>query len=96
MSDILIVDDEADIRDLVKDILEDEAVLKVGVGVSKDAKKLLVDYGVKVMGLRSLDGIAAKLRPGEEAPVGLGALAFEFLKVKMDKSREVREKADEL
>ena len=74
-------------KDLIP-VLEDETVLKLGVGVSKDAKKLKKDYGVEMMGSRSLDALAARLRPGKP-PVGLSALASEFLGVKMDKSKEV-------
>ncbi|EDO46953.1 predicted protein, partial [Nematostella vectensis] len=69
----------------LKGLLEDRAVLKFGVGIMDDAKKLSDTFGLAVSGCVDLRHLV--LRQGK---LSLGALAQRFLGVRMDKSWHVQ------
>lgn len=64
-------------------MLENERILKVGVGVDLDAKYLFDDHRVRVRSTLDLRYMAvlAKCQPGK-----LSKMAEEYLKLKLDKS----------
>lgn len=72
-------------RDL-RQLLEDERVLKVGVGSNNDADHLRYDYGVVVRGTADLSNMALGLlgKPG-----GLAKLSESYIGVKLDKDLNI-------
>lgn len=75
-------------RDL-RDWLSDESVLKLGVGINEDARKLERDYDVLVRGCCDLRHWVQQFRPNLRRR-GLAGLAYAFLGVTMDKDWRVR------
>ena len=77
------------IPESLKSILMDSQIVKIGVGVFDDAKKLKEDYGLLVRGSLDLRHYVMTYRPGLKAK-GLAGLASSFIGVKMDKDWRVR------
>ncbi|XP_062551887.1 exonuclease 3'-5' domain-containing protein 2-like [Armigeres subalbatus] len=71
----------------LKDLLADPKILKVGVEVYFDGRKLQEDYGLVVKGTVDLRHLAKKLRvPGS---FGLGGLAQTVLGIQLDKNWQI-------
>lgn len=69
-------------------VLSDPAVLKAGVGILEDARKLQRDHGVALRGAVDV-GVAAARQAGASQPVGLKRLCKELLGVELAKPRRV-------
>jgi len=78
MSDILIVDDERDIRELISDILKDEGYATRLAGNSDDAMKevnaeppalMILDIWLKDSGMDGIDILKAVKRDNPDVPV---------------------------
>uniref|UniRef100_W8B176 Exonuclease 3'-5' domain-containing protein 2 n=1 Tax=Ceratitis capitata TaxID=7213 RepID=W8B176_CERCA len=67
----------------LRDILEDDKVIKVGVAPQDDAYKLSFDYGVGVASTLDLRCLAALV---DEKPEGLAKMAKSLLNVELDKN----------
>ncbi|XP_077869619.1 exonuclease 3'-5' domain-containing protein 2-like [Saccoglossus kowalevskii] len=74
------------------DILQDKSILKVGVGIMEDAKKLLHDYKMLVRGCVDLRTFTFRHRPQLKRCItgSLADLSYEILGKEMDKSLDVR------
>lgn len=72
----------------VLEVLQNKAVLKVGVGCLDDASKLLKDYCISMMGCIDLRSFASRYQLTEAR--GLKALAEELINIKLDKSVHLR------
>lgn len=70
-------------------VLEDGRVLKVGVGVSGDARMLLSSFGILPAGLVDLQALARR-HGYAGAGTALATLAIRLLGVEMDKSLSIR------
>ncbi|XP_055642855.1 exonuclease 3'-5' domain-containing protein 2 [Toxorhynchites rutilus septentrionalis] len=70
------------------DLLNDPAILKVGVGPVEDAKLLRTDYNLKVESTMDLRHLAKK--SGHPGPYGLARMSESMLGVKLDKHWRVR------
>ncbi|XP_036322453.1 LOW QUALITY PROTEIN: exonuclease 3'-5' domain-containing protein 2 [Rhagoletis pomonella] len=66
----------------LRDLLEDDKVIKVGVGTQEDAHKLAYDYGVGVASTLDLRYLAALVN---QKPEGLAKMAKSLLDVHLDK-----------
>lgn len=51
----------------LRDILEDRRIVKAGVGIAGDAKKLWLDYGVSLLGAVELSRLARVTDPPQWA-----------------------------
>ena len=71
------------------DILTDGSIMKIGVGVFGDAKKLREDYDVGMRGSLDLRHYVPQFRP-ELRATGLAGLASAFIGVKLDKDWKIR------
>ncbi|XP_031626495.1 exonuclease 3'-5' domain-containing protein 2 [Contarinia nasturtii] len=71
----------------LKEILEDDNILKVGVGPQGDATYLAQDYGVCVASTLDLRYLAEMT---ECYPGGLGKMSEKYLKVKLNKDWRIR------
>ncbi|TRY69122.1 hypothetical protein TCAL_04110 [Tigriopus californicus] len=69
--------------------LSDAQILKLGVGINEDARKLERDYGLSVRGCCDLRHWVQQFRPHLRRR-GLAGLAYAFLGVTMDKDWRVR------
>ena len=67
----------------------DSDCLKLGVGISDDAKKLREDFGAPVRGWFDIRHLAADHRP-EARKLGMAGLASSFLGLRLDKDWRVR------
>ncbi|XP_050341446.1 exonuclease 3'-5' domain-containing protein 2 [Bactrocera neohumeralis] len=67
----------------LRDLLEDDKVIKVGVAPQDDAHKLAFDYGVGVASTFDLRYLAALV---EQKPEGLAKMAKSLLNVQLDKN----------
>ncbi|KAL9873118.1 exonuclease 3'-5' domain-containing protein 2-like isoform 1-T1 [Glossina fuscipes fuscipes] len=63
-------------------VLEDENIIKVGVDIVLDAKKLATDYGIKVVGAFDLRYMALMTR---RKPEDLDSMSLAILNVKLEK-----------
>ncbi|XP_065094912.1 exonuclease 3'-5' domain-containing protein 2 [Ochlerotatus camptorhynchus] len=72
----------------LSDLLNDPAIIKVGVGPLEDAKLLRNDYNLKVESTLDLRHLAE--RCGLPGPYGMGKLAERTLGVKLDKHWRIR------
>ncbi|XP_015770405.1 PREDICTED: exonuclease 3'-5' domain-containing protein 2-like [Acropora digitifera] len=79
---------------IVKEILEDKAVLKFGVGIQNDAKRLFEMFAIHVRGCVDLRYVAQRTqlenRDQSHQKVSLDALAKRILGVALNKSKEIR------
>lgn len=75
---------------VLMNLLADETILKVGVGVAEDANKLFNDYCLEVHGFLDLRYIAKDLKEFQGKNMSLKNLARELLGVDLNKSRELR------
>ncbi|XP_015750786.1 PREDICTED: Werner syndrome ATP-dependent helicase homolog [Acropora digitifera] len=75
---------------IVKEILEDKTVLKFGVGIQDDAKRLWKMFGIHARGCVDLRQVIQRSRLDNEyqscEKTGLNSLAEKILGVRMDKS----------
>ncbi|KAK3882734.1 hypothetical protein Pcinc_012907 [Petrolisthes cinctipes] len=71
------------------EFLEDESILKVGVGSIEDSNYLTSDYGLKVRGCVDLRHLA-QMCPGQDGRLGLSGLAEHYLNITMDKDWRIR------
>lgn len=75
----------------LREILEDKSILKVGVAVKEDAKKLLLDYGIIVKGCVDLRHVLNRVRGiFNRGSRGLQGQAECVLGVTLDKSNRIR------
>ncbi|XP_067657121.1 exonuclease 3'-5' domain-containing protein 2-like [Haliotis asinina] len=74
----------------LKDVLADPSILKVGVAVKDDGKKLAKDYGMVVQGCVDLRHLLTRVRHKYKCDSSLQGLAEGILGVTMDKRREIR------
>ncbi|XP_046376546.1 exonuclease 3'-5' domain-containing protein 2-like [Haliotis rufescens] len=74
----------------LKDVLADPSILKVGVAVKDDGKKLTKDYGMVVQGCVDLRHLLTRVRHKYKCDASLQGLAEGVLGVTMDKRREIR------
>ncbi|XP_059151349.1 exonuclease 3'-5' domain-containing protein 2-like isoform X2 [Physella acuta] len=75
----------------LKSLLADKSILKIGVAVTDDSKKLLFDYGLQVSGCVDLRNILNRVRGVFNCPSqGLGGLARCILGVELSKDKKVR------
>ncbi|GFV45066.1 exonuclease 3'-5' domain-containing protein 2 [Trichonephila clavipes] len=72
------------------DILSNETLLKVGVGVAEDANKLFNDYGLEVRGFIDLRYLAKDLKELQGKNMSLKSLGVELLGINLNKSKELR------
>ncbi|GFU03405.1 exonuclease 3'-5' domain-containing protein 2 [Nephila pilipes] len=72
------------------ELLSNEAILKVGVGVSDDANKLFNDYALEVHGFVDLRYLAKDLKEVQGKSMSLKSLAVELLGIDLNKSKELR------
>ncbi|XP_067024479.1 bifunctional 3'-5' exonuclease/ATP-dependent helicase WRN-like isoform X2 [Acropora muricata] len=81
---------DGQIPQTVKEILEDKTVLKFGVGIQDDAKRLWKMFGVHAQGCVDLRHVIQRSRLENEyqsfEKTGLNSLAEKILGVRMDKS----------
>ncbi|KXJ13471.1 exonuclease 3'-5' domain-containing protein 2 [Exaiptasia diaphana] len=86
---------------ILKEILEDRNILKFGVGIQDDAKKLNGMYGINVSGFVDLrhvvlrcqshkDNIVENKQGDGSTKMGLAAISKRYLGVEMEKSWRVR------
>ncbi|GFV45067.1 exonuclease 3'-5' domain-containing protein 2 [Trichonephila clavipes] len=75
---------------LLIDMLSNEEILKVGVGVAEDAKKLFYDYGLEVHGFVDLRYLAKDLKEVQGKNMSLKSLGVELLGIDLNKSKELR------
>ncbi|KAF8922276.1 ribonuclease H-like domain-containing protein [Mucidula mucida] len=77
---------------LLKDLLENPAILKVGVGIQDDAKKLFRDWNVSVLSCVDLSLLArsvdnARWKGRYSAPIGLSRLVESYFNCVLPKGR---------
>ncbi|GFY67997.1 exonuclease 3'-5' domain-containing protein 2 [Trichonephila inaurata madagascariensis] len=72
------------------DMLSNEEILKVGVGVAEDANKLFNDYGLEVHGFVDLRYLAKDLKEVQGKNMSLKSLGVELLGIDLNKSKELR------
>ena len=70
-------------------IMGNDNIIKLGVGIMEDAKKIRDDFGVEVRGCVDLRHISDQLRPNLRRN-GLAGQAKAFLNVNMDKDWRIR------
>lgn len=73
--------------EFLKELLEDDDIVKVGVAPQGDAGYLVQDYGVCVASTFDLRYMAAMTNC---RPAGLGRMSEDYLKVKLDKNWRIR------
>lgn len=71
----------------LRELLQDEEILKVGIVPQEDARALAKEYGVTVASTLDLRHLA--LRAGRK-PLGLSKMAYDVLNVEMDKDWRIR------
>ncbi|CAL1288474.1 unnamed protein product [Larinioides sclopetarius] len=71
-------------------LLADETILKVGVGVSDDANKLFSDYCLEVHGFLDIRYLAKNLNEFQGKNMSLKSLGRDLLGIDLNKSRELR------
>uniref|UniRef100_A0A1B6E4P1 Exonuclease 3'-5' domain-containing protein 2 n=2 Tax=Clastoptera arizonana TaxID=38151 RepID=A0A1B6E4P1_9HEMI len=69
------------------ELLKNESIFKVGVGIHNDATNLMLDYGLKCEGFLDLRHLAQQ---GGNTPSGLSGLARAHLGVELDKNWRIR------
>ncbi|XP_015926356.1 exonuclease 3'-5' domain-containing protein 2 [Parasteatoda tepidariorum] len=74
----------------ISNILLNENILKVGVGIYDDANKLFEDYGLEVRGFIDLRFLANDLEELREKNLGLKSLSHELLNIDLNKSKRLR------
>ncbi|GIX88157.1 exonuclease 3'-5' domain-containing protein 2 [Caerostris extrusa] len=74
----------------LNNLLFDETILKVGVGVSEDANKLFNDYCLEVHGFVDLRYLVKDIKEIQGKSMSLKSLGRELLGIDLNKSKELR------
>ncbi|GFU03403.1 exonuclease 3'-5' domain-containing protein 2 [Nephila pilipes] len=72
------------------ELLRDENIIKVGVGVAGDASKLFNDYRLQMHGFVDLRYLAKDLKEVQGKSMSLKSLGVELLGIDLNKSKELR------
>ncbi len=72
---------------LLKGLLEDETIVKVGINLTEDRRSLHAEFGIKVKATIDIDGVLAKLTSRQN--IGAKKAATIFLKRNLQKSKGI-------
>ncbi|XP_068759380.1 exonuclease 3'-5' domain-containing protein 2-like isoform X3 [Montipora capricornis] len=86
---------EGQMPQILKEILQDKTILKFGVGIQDDVKRLSAMFGINVLGCVDLRHVVQRCQMGTDdqksfQKMSLDALAKKILGVRMDKSWRIR------